>query len=330
MPKKETYGAQPPLELIRQYLDHKGWYDRKTLLIMRLEDLIVLCTMGPPGGGRTFITNRLVRHFNMLAYTDLPSDIINSIFTSLLCYYFRKFPETVRHFDKHVSESCLAVFEYVKRELLPTPSKSHYTFNLRDIWKVVQGICSANPKSISSCKAMIHLWYHENMRVFHDRLVSKEDKDLFIAESINIANSFLPLSKDPVPEAVPNAPHKEEYKFEGKRIVFTDFMQGREGEGRPYTEIDDLNKLVEKIVEYLEEHNAEMGSKKAMKLVMFLDACEHVARISRIIRQPQGNCLLLGVGGSGRQSLARLGTFIMGYTLRQIEVIKNYSMKNWR
>jgi dynein heavy chain len=73
-----------------------------------------------------------------------------------------------------------------------------------------------------------------------------------------------------------------------------------------------------------------MGSKKAMKLVMFLDACEHVARVSRIIKQPQGNSLLLGVGGSGRQSLARLATYVMGYGLRQIEVIKNYSMKNWR
>ena len=134
---------------------------------------MVLSTMGPPGGGRTFITNRLVRHFNMLAYTDLPSDIINSIFTSLLSFYLRKFPESVRHFDKHLSESCLQIFDFAKRELLPTPSKSHYTFNLRDIWKVTQGICSANPKSISNVKSVIHLWYHENMRVYHDRLVNK-------------------------------------------------------------------------------------------------------------------------------------------------------------
>lgn len=47
-----------------------------------------------------------------------------------------------------------------------------------------------------------------------------------------------------------------------------------------------------------------------MKLVMFLDATEHVARIARIIRQPQGNTLILGVGGSGRQSLARIATYL--------------------
>jgi len=67
-----------------------------------------------------------------------------------------------------------------------------------------------------------------------------------------------------------------------------------------------------------------------MKLVMFLDACEHISRISRIIRQPQGNALLLGVGGSGRQSLSRMATYLTNYKIFQIEVIKNYNMKSWR
>ena len=63
---------------------------------------------------------------------------------------------------------------------------------------------------------------------------------------------------------------------------------------------------------------------------MFLDACDHVSRICRVLRQPLGNALLLGVGGSGRQSLTRLATFISNYKLYQIEVIKGYSMRDWR
>jgi len=69
---------------------------------------------------------------------------------------------------------------------------------------------------------------------------------------------------------------------------------------------------------------------KQMNLVMFLDACEHVARISRIIRMEQGNALLLGVGGSGRQSLAKMATFIAAYDIFQVEVVKGYKFMTWR
>jgi dynein heavy chain len=74
-------------------------------------------------------------------------------------------------------ESCMTVYDRVRRELLPTPSKQHYTFNLRDIAKVFQGICTSSPKHILELTDILRLWYHENMRVYHDRLTTEEDRE---------------------------------------------------------------------------------------------------------------------------------------------------------
>lgn len=62
--------------------------------------------------------------------------------------------------------------------------------------------------------------------------------------------------------------------------------------------------MVKIMEEYLDDYNQINTAQ--MRLVLFTDAVRHVARISRVIRQPLGNALLLGVGGSGRQSLTRL------------------------
>lgn len=120
-----------------------------------------------------------------------------------------------------------------------------------------------------------------------------------------------------------------------ERILFGDFTQNRQSDIKPYIQIDDLAGLVNKMDQFQEEYNNEInfiinGARKQMRLVMFLDAAEHVTRIARVIRQPQGNALVLGVGGSGRQSLPRMATFLTGYKLFQIEVTKSYNMRSWR
>ena len=95
-----------------------------------------------------------------------------------------------------------------------------------------------------------------------------------------------------------------------------------------YQEIEDQPTLVKTMEDYLEDHNAMTS--KPMSLVLFQNAIEHVARISRIICQPMGNALLVGVGGSGRKSLTILAVSVADYKLFQIEISKSYGMIEWR
>jgi len=70
-----------------------------------------------------------------------------------------------------------------------------------------------------------------------------------------------------------------------------------------YNDIDTMDKLNKRLVEELDSYN---DSNAAMDLVLFDDACRHITRISRITISESGHSLLVGVGGSGKQSLSRL------------------------
>jgi dynein heavy chain len=314
MPQKETYGAQPPIEILRQWFDSGGWYDRKALSFRKIIDCIFVAACGPPGGGRNPITARFVRHYNMISYTPMQDSSTFLIFDTILSNFLTSgaFPEELIELHSGIVRSTIGVYNLCMRDLRPTPAKMHYTFNLRDVAKVFQGMLMMHKSKIGSVPDALRIWIHECTRQFGDRLINTEDKTWFrntISSLLkkNLQHEYDDLVKQP--------------------LVCGDFMIPG-ADPKIYEEIKNIDQLQPTVDEYLSEYNAD--SKQPMKLVMFMDAIGHVARISRVIRQPQGNMLLLGVGGSGRQSLTRLATFVADYELYTVEIAKGYGMVDWR
>ena len=222
-----------------------------------------------------------------------------------------------------IVSNTINIYKMIQESFRPTPAKSHYTYNLRDVSKVFQGISRASPKAIKTENDMIKLWAHECLRVFSDRLISDADHE-----------KFETLLKEQI---------KDKFKKDWNNIVevepllFASFVPMVYPDGdtskRPYTdlycELTDRDKVKDQAETSLQEYNQFNHSKK-MNLVLFNAAIEHVVKIHRIISTEFGHALLVGVGGSGRKSLTQLATFIATFDSFEIEISKNYDFKAWR
>lgn len=94
---------------------------------------------------------------------------------------------------------------------------------------------------------------------------------------------------------------------------------------KAYDQVASMDHLRKTLEGALLEYN---DSYAAMDLVLFEDAVRHVCRITRIILNPAGHALLVGVGGSGKQSLSRLAAHICSYRVFQITISASYGISD--
>ena len=142
------------------------------------------------------------------------------------------------------------------------------------------------------------LWMHECSRVFADRLCTVADKEEFQKQVSDLLSI-----KFKVKWGKP-----EECFGPGQDVLFSNILR-LDQENKYYESIEDRTKLDTTLEDKLIDYN--FSSPNKMELVFFEDATQHILRILRILMQPRGNAMLIGLSGSGKQSLTKFAASIL-------------------
>mmetsp|Transcript_5388 Transcript_5388/g.12712 ORF Transcript_5388/g.12712 Transcript_5388/m.12712 type:complete len:4322 (-) Transcript_5388:507-13472(-) len=340
MPAINEWGDQVTNEIVRQLLEQGGMYSlEKPIGDMKfIVDMRYVAAMNTPGGGKNDIPNRLKRQF-ALFNVPLPSvAAINGIFGKLLEGRFTPdvFVDDVVYVATRLVPLTISLWNKTQAKMLPTPAKFHYLFNMRELSKVFQGVILASRDRfdrnaegnfggnvVSPDGYLLALWLHECRRVFADKLISYDDKNWLEKQLFELMReSFTPDLIRQVEEP----------------LFFVDFLRepevdeetGETTEAHPsfYESVPGGMTQVRSHVEALQRKFNEESKLIKLELVLFTDALHHLMRISRLLAMARGSALLVGVGGSGKQSLTRLAAYIAGSYTFQITVTKTYNITN--
>uniref|UniRef100_A0A8C0Z1R8 Dynein axonemal heavy chain 9 n=1 Tax=Canis lupus familiaris TaxID=9615 RepID=A0A8C0Z1R8_CANLF len=313
MPEVDAYGTVQPHTIIRQHLDYGHWYDRNKLSLKEIRNVQYVSCMNPTAGSFT-INPRLQRHFSILALSFPGPDALASIYGTILTQHLMlgRFPVSLQKSSPQLISLALTFHQKIATTFLPTAIKFHYVFNLRDFANIFQGILFSSVECVKSTQDLVKLYLHESNRVYRDKMVEEKDFDLFDKIQTEVVKKIY----DDIDETVEQTQSLNMY------------CHFASGIGEPkYMPVQSWGLLTQTLVEALENHN-EVNT--VMDLVLFEDAMRHVCHINRILESPRGNALLVGVGGSGKQSLTRLAAFISSMDVFQITLRKGYQIQDFK
>ena len=313
LPFVEEYGTQNALSLLRQIMDHQIMYDKNDLSVAKqLKDCVFLSAMNPTQGSFT-INERVQRHFVTFNCTMPSENEMRSIFGQIISGHLesRSFDRSISLLATKLVDASIALHEKIDSTFLPSSTRYVYNWNIREISSVFQGLVKSRPSTIQTPNSMVRLWAHETNRVYSDRLL---EADISKYSSIIqlISKKYFDTAEKFSEEIISNLKFST---LHSKPDDKTNEMM--------YEEVTNEENFTNLVKTFEAERNE---SNPSMCLVMFRQAVDHVTRITRILSTQGGNAMLIGVGGSGKQSLTRLAASICGYCViqRSVESIVDF------
>ena len=305
LPAPDKYGTQRVISFLRQLVEHGGFWRTSTKAWVSLERIQFVGACNPPtDAGRTPLGLRFLRHAP-LVMVDYPGELsLNQIYGTFNNAVLKIIP-TLRGYADALTQAMIQV--YLKSQKRFTPDiQPHYVYSPRELTRWVRAIYEAiRPLETLSLDGLIRIWAHEALRLFSDRLIANDERE-WTEETVNrIALEYFPNIDE---DAALQRP-----------ILFSNWLS------KNYVPVarDQLRAFVKARLRTFCEEELDVP------LILFNDVLEHVLRIDRVFRQPQGHLILIGVSGSGKTTLSRFVAWMNGLSVFQIKVHGRYSSEDF-
>ncbi|XP_044009925.1 dynein axonemal heavy chain 7-like, partial [Aphidius gifuensis] len=321
------------LELIRQQIDSGHWYinDKK----IQINDIMFLFSMTIFNDNkiRKNIFIRLMRHLTIFTINPISNDNIFRIYSSILGNNLKKnqFSADVMSSVNGIVNSTINVYKLI----IENNIIGFNEYNIRDITNVINGCSLIHRESVENKTTLIKLWVHETLRVFGDKLLNKQQDNIWLFSTIKntIDMYFNKESFDSIFDHLPKNQNNQLTCESFRNLIFCNFINSDETptstdnnnsnnnnsineslfKRRKYEEVicsQDLlnNKIIGFINQYNEINNINNNK---LDIIIFKNIVEHLIRLCRSLSIPGCNLLMLCNNGAiGKRTLTRLAAFI--------------------
>ncbi|CAD5206375.1 unnamed protein product [Bursaphelenchus okinawaensis] len=302
LPTPDKYGTQRVISFLRQLVSQNGFYRPSDQQWISLERIQFVGACNPPTDpGRHPLSERFLRHVPVV-YVDYPG---RSSLVQIYGTFIRAVLRIFGHLFTYAEAITDAMVEvYLKsQERFTQDDQPHYVYSPRELSRWVRGISEAiAPLDTLELTDLIRLWAHEALRLFQDRLVYDEERKWTDELVDEVAGKYF--------GSVINITETLQRPLLYSCWLTRNYM--------PVTR-EELQKYVEARIRNFCEEELDV------KLVLFDQMLDHILRIDRIYRQPQGHLLLIGVSGAGKTTLSRFVAWLNGLSVFQLKVHSKYT-----
>ena len=328
LPLPDDFGDQTPNEFVHTFLDHKIMFDFEEFNECNLENTNIVCAANSNPGMNQNIPSRILRHFHAVSCTYPSDESLQKIFSTKLNIYFktRSFQPEASGIVGPLVQSTIFIHNQLKKNMYQIKSKPHYIFNIRDVQSVIEGSMMM-PKELSDNKKLFtRLWVHETLRTFNDKLTTPEDT-FFLFEKIK--HCVKVIFRENFDSAFEHLGKVDGFVTERnlRNLTFGNFVKVEDK--LYYQEITSFEAFSKQTKQSLQSY-FNLHPSKTFGFELLRYSMENISKICRILSQENGNMILLGEPGTGRELMTRVASIIKDSIFYSPTMNAEFTFNDWR